>query len=299
MAWPVRGWRLGSLVGLAMVVIGLGVFAGLRLASFPEEPDVTYGLADGQPLLLDIYRPRGLKSTRPGVILIHGGGWVEGNKSSQRELANSLTEAGYVAIAVGYRLARDDRSRYPAQADDVRQAVRWVRSNAAYVGIDPDRLGVFGHSAGGHLAALLGTTDLPPPAGTSLRSPSSRATCVVDCCGPTDFTDETSPPVGPSIADVIPRFFGKTRREAPEAYRDASPVSHVDALSAPTLIIHGTSDQIVPIDQSRKLRDALQQARVEVKLVELEGEGHLFQAPGSKNKMLLETLEFFRRHLKP
>lgn len=299
MRWPVRGWKLGALAGLGLIVVGMGVLAALILASFPEEPDVVYGHANGRPLLLDIYRPRGLKIARPGVILIHGGGWVEGNKSNQREFANKLTEAGYVAIAVGYRLALDNNSRHPAQVDDVRQAVRWVRANAARVGVDPDRLGAMGVSAGGHLAAILGTTESQGTGEPSLRGYSSRVNCVVDCCGPTDFTDDTSPPVGPRIAYVIPSLLGKSRLEAPEAYKDASPLSHVDARSAPTLILHGTRDDLVPIDQSKKLLGALQKARVEVKLVEMEGEGHVFQSLQSKDRMLRETLDFLQRHLKP
>ena len=98
---------------------------------------------------------------------------------------------------------------------------------------------------------------------------------------------------------MVPNLFGKTRLEAPDAYRDASPVTHVNAKSAPTLIIHGTADDIVPLDQSRRLRDALAKAGVEVKLVELEGEGHLFLGKESGERMLRETMDFLRRHLKP
>ena len=161
MAWAVSGWKIAALLGLALIVVAVGVLAVLILASFPEEKNVVYGEAGGKPLLLDIYRPAGPKTIRPGVILIHGGGWVEGDKSVMREMANSLTKAGYVAISVGYRLAKDDDSRYPAQVDDVRRAVRWVRANANRVGVDPNRLGAFGPSAGGHLVAMLGTTDEP------------------------------------------------------------------------------------------------------------------------------------------
>jgi dipeptidyl aminopeptidase/acylaminoacyl peptidase len=98
---------------------------------------------------------------------------------------------------------------------------------------------------------------------------------------------------------LIPNLFGKTLGEAPDAYRDASPVAQVDSKAAPTLIIHGTADDIVPLDQSRKLRDALARAGVEVKLVEIEGEGHLFLKPESRDLMIHETVEFLRQHLKP
>jgi acetyl esterase/lipase len=300
MAWFVRGWKRWALAGLALVVAGVGMAGTFLLRGRPVvEHDVSYGEAGGKPLRLDIYRPVGSSKARPGVLLLHGGGWVEGDKSSQRDLAVMLTRAGFVAIAVGYRLAKDDASRHPAQVDDVRRAVRWVRAHAGEIGVDPDRLGAFGHSAGGHLAAILGTTEARGTGDPALKDVSSRVRCVVDCCGPTDFTDESSPPVGPSIAWMVPNLFGKTRLEAPDAYRDASPVSHVDSRSAPTLIIHGNADDIVPLDQSRKLRDALVKAGVEVKLVELEGEGHLFMQPEARDRMILETLAFLRRHLKP
>jgi acetyl esterase/lipase len=295
MAWTVRGWSRWALAGLVLAVAGA---IWLRVRSI-EGQDVEYGQAGGKPLRLDIYKPVGASMSRPGVLLIHGGGWVEGDKSSQRDMAEGLTRAGFVAISVGYRLAKDDASRYPAQVDDVRRAVRWVRAHAGEIGVDPDRLGAFGHSAGGHLAAILGTTEAKGTGDPALKDVSSRVQCVVDLCGPTDFTDESSPPVGPVIAWMIPNLFGKTRLEAPDVYRDASPVSHVDARSAPTLIIHGTADDIVPIDQSRRLKDALAKAGVEVKLVELEGEGHLFLQPKSRDRMIEETLAFLRRHLKP
>jgi acetyl esterase/lipase len=295
--WQDQGWTRWTLAGLALIVVGIGVAAiFLRRDRQPQERDVVYGEAGGRPLLLDIYRPSGPGQARPGVLLIHGGGWVEGDKSDNRGLALALAGEGYVVLSVGYRLAKDDASRYPAQVDDVRRAVLWVRAHADEIGVDPARLAAFGHSAGGHLAAILGTTDAQTRA---QGGASSRVNCVVDCCGPSDFTDESSPPVGPSIAQIVPNFFGKTRLEAPDAYKDASPLSHVDARSSPTLIIHGTADDVVPIEQSRKLRDALRGAGVEVKLVELEGEGHIFLSRASSERMLLEATDFLRRHLKP
>jgi acetyl esterase/lipase len=301
--WQDQVWTRWALAGLALVVVGIGAAAVFLLRDRPRKPDavydvannVVYGEASGNSLLVDIYRTRDPgQAARPGVLLIHGGGWVEGNKSDNRSLALSLAREGYVVFAVGYRLAKDDASRYPAQVDDVRRAVLWVRAHALELGVDPGRLGAFGHSAGGHLSAILGTTEVRAQGGVS-----SRVNCVVDCCGPSDFTDESSPPIGPSTAWIVPNFFGKTRLEAPEAYKDASPLAHVDARAAPTLIIHGTADDVVPIAQSRKLRDALQGAGVEVKMVELRGEEHVFQSRASNRRMLLETIDFLNRHLKP
>ena len=300
MAKPGRVWTRWAWLGLAIVASGLAAAGAWRLGGRPtEELDVVYGQRGGSMLRLDIYRPSGPAKARAGVLLIHGGGWAGGDKAGMRDLALGLTRVGYVAIAVGYRLAVDDASRHPAQVDDVRRAVRWVRAHAAEVGVDPDRLGALGHSAGGHLAAMLGTTDVRGLGDPDLKGYSSRVRCVVDACGPADFTDPSSPPVGPSIAWVVPNLFGKSRDDAPEAYRDASPVAHADARSAPALILHGTADDVVPLDQSRRLRKALAGAGVEARLVELPGEGHHFLDPDRGDGVFPEILGFLRRHLNP
>jgi acetyl esterase/lipase len=291
-----RGFWVALGLGLVMVA-GLAVY--LLNDPPPVERNVEYGRVGGHPLRLDIYRPAASIRSRPAVLLIHGGGWVEGDKSSEREMGEGLARAGYVAFAVGYRLAKDDASRYPAPVDDVRRAARWVRANAGRLGIDPDRLGTFGISAGGHLVAMLGTTEVVDDGDPSLKGYSSRVNCVVDCCGPTDFTDESSPPLGPKAIWMADNLFTKPRGEIPEVCRDASPVTHADAKSAPTLILHGTADEIVPIDQSRRLRNALREAGVEVKLIEFEGEDHIISGPEAHARMLLEIMAFLRRHLRP
>ena len=262
--------------------------------------DLEYGRVDDVSLRLDVYQPRAMSITlRPALLLIHGGGWVEGDKAGERDLASILVSKGFVAFAINYRLALDEKARYPAATLDVRRAARWVRVHAREYGADPTRLAAVGLSAGGHLAALLGTTDVVDPADPNSTRASSRVDCVVDTAGPTDFTDETSPAVGPRIARVIPAFFGRTRDEIPQAYREASPNQHVDSKSAPTLIVHGTVDDIVPIDQSRRFQQSLQKAGVETKLVELEGEGHGFLQPKNQKRWLDEMADFLVGHLKP
>ncbi len=285
----------------AVAAVAVAASGWLRRARSPVavDLDVPYAMTGRGPIRLDVYRPRGATTPRPAILLIHGGGWVGGDKAEQADMADHFARAGFVAFAVNYRLATDDASRYPAPVDDVQRAVRWVRAHAREYGVDPARVGAFGHSAGGHLAASLGTRETRDDSDPALAGYSSRVSCVVDCCGPADFTTEESPPVGPSIADVVPSLFGRTRPEAPEAYRDASPVTHADARSAPTLIVHGTADDIVPIDQSRRLLRALREAGVEARLVELEGEGHGFESPANVRIWLAEMMAFFRLHLKP
>jgi acetyl esterase/lipase len=232
------------------------------------------------------------------VILIHGGGWRGGERSSERPVAEALARAGIVALAVDYRLATDSTSKYPAQLDDVQRAVRWTRAHAAELGIDPTRIGAFGHSAGGHLAALLGTRETRIHADPELAAYSSRVSCVVDTAGPADFTDPAHPAVWPAHQHLVTFWLGAPREEAPDRYRDASPLAHVGPDSARFLILHGTRDEFVPIDQSRRLHAALRAAGVEATLIELD-DVHLFQKPENQRRWIEETVRFFETYLGP
>lgn len=267
--------------------------------------DVEYGNVDGKsgrlPLLLDVYQPRSWSSKlRPALLLIHGGGWIEGDKAGERDLASILVPQGYVAFAVNYRLCvvDSDQNRFPTALLDVRRAVRWIRAHASEYGIDPERLGAVGLSAGGHLAAILGTTDEFDPADPNSGVESSRVACVVDTAGPTDFTDDANPPVGESIARVIPICFGRPRAQIPHAYHDASPALLADSRAAPTLIVHGTADAVVPVGQSRRFEQALKAVGVPVKLVELPDEGHGINRPDYRQRWLAEMSAWLAAHLR-
>ena len=307
MAGRSRAWVRTVMAVLALVAVAALAVVAARWSRRGDDPSIrvdrglVYGSAGGRPLELDLYRP-GLgrwKGLRPAIAMIHGGAWIKGDKRDDRDLAEHFVRAGFVAVAINYRLAEDDASRYPAQLDDVQKAVRWVRKHAAEYGIDPNRVGAFGHSAGGHLAALLGTTETRDDSDPALAGTSSRVDCAVDCAGPSDFTDDANPPIGPAIAWVVPNLFGKAKAEAPEMYREASPIIHVDAKASPTLIVHGTEDPTVPIEQGRRLFVKLREAGVDARLVELEGEGHLFESPGAVRTWLAEMMAFLKGHLKP
>jgi acetyl esterase/lipase len=290
------GCGLGALALLVMIACAGLLLRTLARRDVDVQTDVPYGEAGGQVLLLDVYRPKGREEVLPAVLLIHGGGWRRGSKADNAPFARHLARAGFVCFCVNYRLVTEDGNRYPAQLDDVQRAVRWIRAHAAEHGIDPDRVGAFGHSAGAHLAALLGTRETRDNSDPTLASFSSRVNCVVDTCGPTDFRDRGAPPLFPAHLHLLSGLFGKTRAEAPDLYRDASPVAHVSKRSAPFLILHGTADSYVPLEQPRRLRDALRKAGVEVTLLELE-DGHLFQARENQQRWLDETTAFFRKHL--
>ena len=266
--------------------------------------DIAYGEADGQKLLLDVFRPNKQKENtgqkvQPAVIFIHGGAWEVGSKSELRDLAIEFAKLGYVGFSADYRLVNKNGNHYPAQLDDVQRAVRWIRANADKYRVDPDRIGALGLSAGGHLVALLGTRETRDNRDPALAKYSSRVNCVVDMFGPTDlithFSSKTSP--GTDEEAILVNFLGKTPTEAPELYRDASPLYHIDRQTSPFLIFHGAIDELVSVDQSRRFYQALLQAGIEATYIEFPDEGHGFSKKENLEKFLMETLAFFNRHL--
>ena len=155
----------------------------------PVHENVSYGTAGNETLLLDIFEPAGNSDhPRPAVILIHGGGWTSFDKSTMRTLAQFLARSGFVAVPVDYRLFHDGVNRWPAQLDDAQRSVRWLRANAAKYNVAPNQIGAYGHSAGAHLAALLGMIDTRDNSDPALAKYSSKVQAVVDSSGPTEFT---------------------------------------------------------------------------------------------------------------
>ena len=257
------------------------------------ERGVVYGVVAGEPLLLDAYRALPVANRRPAVVLIHGGGMWTGSRSHMEHPARQLARAGYVALSVDYRLvdAATGRHRWPAQLHDVQRAVRWMRTHADDYRVDPGRIGAYGWSAGGQLAALLGTRDTRE-ATSSAQSYSSRVVCVVDLAGDVDLADYTQPPALHEVTALL----GGTVQEVSEWYRDASPLTWTDRFTTPFLVIHGDKDDVVPIEQSRRLVAALQAARVEVEYVELGNAGH---DDLTWDRVGQAVLPFLARHLRP
>jgi len=258
-----------------------------------EERGVAYGTVADEPMLLDVYRPPARATLRPAVICVHGGGMWTGSRADMAEPARELARAGYVAVCVDYRLVDSaaGRHRWPAQLDDVQRAVRWVRANAAQYGVDPGRVGAYGWSAGGQLAALLGTRDTRDDA-PALAAYSSRVACVVDLAGDVDLAAYTRPPA----LDEVVALLGGTPEEVPERYREASPLSWIDERTAPFLVVHGAPDDVVPVAQSRRLVSALRAAGVEVEYAELPDAGH---GDLTWSRVGPAVLAFLGRHLRP
>lgn len=221
---------------------------------------------------LDVYRPKGEAAARAAIIFFHGGGWRGGDKRQFAWYAEDAASQGYVAFAANYRLA--PQHRYPAAVDDAQRVVRWVRANAARYGVDLKRVAAVGSSAGGHLAAMLGTRETRDNSDPLLTKFSSRVTCVVDYFGPTDLTNLGGSSAGET--GLLFEFLGKSHHNAPELWADASPLTHVSPQSAPLLAIHGTADTSVPLSQSEALVEKLKKAGVEANLLKFEGAAHGF-----------------------
>lgn len=243
--------------------------------------------------MLDIYEPPGGPgNSHPAIVLIHGGGWTDLDKSTMARMAQFLSRSGYVCFSVDYRLFRDGKNPWPAQLDDVQRAVRWIRANALKYGVKRDAVGAFGHSAGAQLASLLGMEDTLHNDDPALAGYSSRVQAVVDASGPTDFTTNHDPDGDRFLVN----FLGGTFAADPQVWRDASPVFHVANTDSPFLIIHGTLDQNVPISQAQELYDKLRGAHVPVSFVKLD-DYHTFQNPSARRELAMRTLEFFNQYL--
>jgi acetyl esterase/lipase len=275
---------------IAVFIVLLLTSAQLPAQTVSVEEDVPYATN----LKLDIYRPSNQgTSLRPAVILIHGGAWMSFDKSTMHGMGEFLARAGYVGFAVDYRLFHGSENRWPAQLDDVQRAVRWVRANAAKYGVTSDHIGAFGHSAGAQLACLLGMEDTRDNSDSALAKFSSRVQAVVDTSGPVDFTRDHD-----ADGDAFfTAFLGADFKQNPEAWRDASPVFHVDKKNAPFLIVHGTADESVGIAQAEELYDKLKSAGVPVKLLKLD-DGHMFSKPENRHRLAIETESFFDQYLR-
>ena len=245
---------------------------------------MAYSEADGRPLQLDVFRPPARDEPRPAVILLPGWG---GTRLGMAQQAKEMAEAGYVAVTVDYTL------KLPEFIDDAQLAVRWVRANADRYGVDPERICAYGWSSGGQLAAMLAARDTRDTTDPELAEYSSRVACAVDLAGTADAA-LPSPDPEEDASEV--EELGGTPEEVPEAYRDVSPVAFVDEQSAPMLVIQGAADSTNPVEQSRLLVTALQEAGVEVAYVELAGVGH---GVDDWNENGAVALAFLERHLHP
>jgi acetyl esterase/lipase len=300
-------------------LIGLGVllaFVGLvplgsaqpigKGAKLPDtvklEANIAYAGNDNPRQRVNLLLPTAPKDGKPLPVIahIHGGAWSGGSREGGHgRLARYVAGGEYAAVAIGYRLSGE--AIWPAQIHDCKAAIRWIRANAQKYNLDPDKIGIVGESAGGHLVAMLGTSGgveaLEGDLG-SHKGVSSRVRCVVDQYGPSELLaikdypsslnhDAANSPEG--------RLLGGQVSERKDVAIAASPVTYASADDPPFLIIHGNRDQTVPFNQSERMHAALKKVGVESYFVTVDGGGHGgFRNPEVEKR----ERQFFDKHLR-
>ena len=239
--------------------------------------DLPYAATTDPRQRLDVYLPVPAVDSAPLPVIayIHGGGWTMGSKISARTQILPLVETGrFAAVSIGYRLSW--QAPWPAQIYDVKAGIRWIRAHAREYGFDPRRICAFGPSAGGHLAAMMGTTNSVKSVEGNLGEhllESSDVQCVVDFFGPADlrYADALDARGNPSI---VTQLLGGPAQQNTESATNASPLRQVDANDVPFFIVHGTADPLVAYSDSVKLVAALRAAGVPVVFQTVQGGGH-------------------------
>jgi len=259
------------------------------------QTDVPY-LGAARKEKADLYFPLGHDKAKPlpGIIVIHGGGFNDGDKARNRELniAENLTLKGYVCMSINYKLRRTQgQVTWPQSVYDAKAAVRYLRKEAAALGVDPERLGVIGCSAGCNLAMMLATTgpadgfDAVP--GEPYQDVSARVACAVGFYGAVDLIN---------YHDM--KMFAKTREEAPELYKKGSPITYLDAKDAPMLLVHGTADTTVPLSQSETFLKVAKAQGATCALEVIPGAPHTFDLQPKQRDLRPLVTAFFDQHLK-
>lgn len=281
-----------TMLKFSTAALALFVFASAAPAAdeFEKISDVVYMQRGDLDLLADVYVPEG-EGPFPAVLVVHGGAWRSGDKNQLFFVAGRLVRDGYTCVAINYRLAPEHK--FPAQIDDCKAAVRWMRDHAAQYKIDPNRIGAWGYSAGAHLVALLGTTDksdgLEGPTATA-DSPSTRLQAVVAGGTPCDFRTM------PDADDGLAFWLGASRSDKPEIYKQASPMVYVTDDDPPFFFYHAKNDELVPLESPQAMQAALEQAGVEAELYEIEKGNHV---GGALNGAAIgEGMEFLDSTLK-
>lgn len=300
-------WCSMTVVSLALSTAALAQPPGGGPGQPPRLPPIPAGttvhrdlayVTNGHPRQkLDLYLPANARKP-PLIVMIHGGAFKSGSKDGQNPVP--FLEQGYAVAALNYRLS--GHAVFPAQIEDCKAAVRWLRAHAGEYGYDPNRFGAVGSSAGGHLVAMLGTTgstakfDVGEHVGVS-----SRMQAVVDNFGPTDFLQMDAHRVPNGQVHNTPdspesELIGGNLQDNPEKVRNANPVTYVTKDCPPFLVIHGDSDPLVPHHQSELLAAALRAAGASVDFYTVKGGGHGGFADPNVESL---TREFLAYHLKP
>ena len=240
------------------IYVAFGVGLEKLINTAPEIPEsieefknIEYKSINGKSLQLDIYKPKNMEENAPLLVFIHGGGWRSGERSDYLIYLVDFAKRGYITATVSYRLLKD--SPYPGCVEDISDAVNWFFVNGENYGYDPNQIALIGGSAGAHLALMAAyewgeiKTD-----STKIPGINYRIKAVVDIYGPVDLTTEYA-----RNQSLVTNFIAHSYAERPDLYKEGSPIEYVDSTDPPTLILHGTSDDLVPVIQSDRLKAKL------------------------------------------
>lgn len=252
---------------VVLAIVLAPVARAVAESEFDVREKIVYSTVADRELLLDAFLPKG-DGPYPAVLVVHGGAWRSGDRKQLRSYANALVERGFVCFAIDYRLAPKDK--FPAQIDDCREAVKWIRANSASYKVDPNKLGAIGYSAGGHLVCLLGTTGEAPSEKNG--NVDTRIQAVAAGGAPTDFR------VFPDNGKWAEYWMGGDLKTQPDRFRDASATLFVDKDDPPVFFFNGTDDKLVPIEWSKSCFEALKAKGVKTEMHTIDGAGHLTAA---------------------
>lgn len=266
------------------------------LASLQEKQDLVYARHGARELQLDLYKPKAAATPLPAIVCIHGGGWQKGTRAGMADLSRALAARGYVVVSISYRLS--DEAAFPAQLHDVKAAVRWLRANAATHGIDPARIGAIGHSAGGHLAALLATTGgVRELEGSGNHDGiDSRIQTAVAGGTQTDLTVEHVRAKSEEKGGIYPKFLGDSYAKTPAAYAAASPLHHLDRGDPPLAFFTGEQDH--PSTHAGAMRTRLAALGIPTALTVVPGAPHALLGNARYfDQVVAAAAHFFDAHL--
>lgn len=290
-----RVWGTAGRACLSVGVVLLGVTVRAEeKAEIEIKSDIVYGTGAGEELKLDLATPKGLAQAVPAIVMIHGGGWMQGKRQDMTELMKRAAEHGYISATVSYRFA--PKHRFPAQVEDVKCAVRYLRAHGDELKIDPNRIGAMGISAGAHLSMMLGTLDSADGMEGDGGNPDqpSKVQAVVSYVGPVNL-------VRPSYTDtqeqILEAFFGDKPLNKQADCRRASPVRYVNKGDAAMLLFFGTKDPLISADQAYQISEALTEAEIPGRVELLVGAQHGWTGP-ELERTLSASLSFFDQSLK-